>query len=639
LVADDPSRDKESSARDECANTALDSRPSHACADESEAEHGRVARPAIALVVTTAVLYLGKDILLPLALASILALVSSPVVNRLERFVGRLISATLLVVIALAGVILLAYFLSVELTSVAVELTAYSDNIADKLSSLQHKTPQWLLQVEDSVKDIERQLALSNPQKRRSNQTVTAIQGQSSVREMVEPALPLLTGIGDGLLVVALLFFLLYERKALRARFVRLAARSRVTIAAEAIDAAGEIVGQYLLIYALLNAGFGVAIGLVTWWFGLPHPWFWGVLSALFRFVPYVGAFTSALLPTAVAFAISPGWRVSLELLGSFIVFDQVLAQFVEPVLIGRGIGISVVALLISAMYWAWLWGPVGLILAVPMTACLKVAGDFIPALNFFSLLLGADNPTDGYQDFYRCLLERDGAGARELALRHTDEYGLEDTLDRFLTPAVLLVAEERGEDHVGEELGRSVLETIRELIPQLGTRAGGEHFASTIRALGFCAPDDPHSLGLLMLLEQLRRNGAIVRFLSDETMPEDIKERITNFSPHVVCISCTVTEGVANALQTVEMLNREFPGLMIIAGGRAAAAAFQKFLDAGCKRVCRDRSEGIKYLRLMHPYTAAPGTTRKAMNRVSGPAGEHEAEHAPSHWHRLKAE
>jgi len=579
-------------------------------------EHDRIARPIIAVIVASLVLYFAKDILLPLAMAGILALVCSPIIDRLERFVGRLVSAMLVVIVALTAVAALGYFLTFELTSVAVELTAYSDNIANKLSALEKKTPAWLQQVEDAIKDVEQQVDHSHGQHQRTAQTVTAAPAPSPVREMVKPALPLLSGAAEGLLVVVLLFFLLYERRALRARFVRLAARARVTIAVEAMDAAGEIVSHYLLLYSLLNMGFGTAIAVVTWLFGLPHPWFWGVLAFLFRFIPYIGAAASALLPTAVAFAVSPGWATSLEILGAFVALDQILAQFVEPIVIGHGIGVSAVALLISAMYWAWLWGAPGLILSVPMTVCLKIAGDFVPALSFFSLLLSADDPNEGYRDFYRSLLERDEASARDLAFRHSNEYGLEDTFNKFITPAVLLAAEERAGDHISEELGQFVIETSEKLVIQLGSRISAGRSVSALRALGLFPPNELHSLGLLMLLQVLRRNGVAVQFLSQTADIEEIKNRVKDFSPHFICISCTLQENVGGAIQIVQSLNRDFPELAIVAGGRAALAAAGSFLNAGCRQLCRNRSDAIRWFRLMRPSMIAAGSVRRETQR-----------------------
>lgn len=141
---------------------------------------------------------------------------------------------------------------------------------------------------------------------------------------------------------------------------------------------------------------------------------------------PYVGAIASAALPTIVAFAVFPGWTHALEILAIYIVLDQTLAQFLEPILIGAGVGVSPVALLLSAIFWAWLWGPVGLLLSTPFAVCLKVAGDYIPALGFFSILLGAQESMDRPHDYYRRLLELDRHGARVLTVHYADEHGVE---------------------------------------------------------------------------------------------------------------------------------------------------------------------------------------------------------------------
>jgi predicted PurR-regulated permease PerM len=225
----------------------------------------------MAIVIATAIFYLAKDIFIPFAVASVLALVLSQVVNRLERIVGRLIGALVVVAVAVVAVTAIGYLLTVELTSVAVELTAYSDNIAAKLSAVEKTTPIWLQRIEDAVKDVELQLQRSNPRPKQPKTTVTEAPA-ASFQQMMKPALPLLAGIADALLVIVLLFFLLYESRPLRARLVRLAARARITISAEAIDTASEVVGRYLLLYSLTNLAFGTAIYIVTLVLGLPHP-------------------------------------------------------------------------------------------------------------------------------------------------------------------------------------------------------------------------------------------------------------------------------------------------------------------------------------------------------------------------------
>ncbi len=317
-----------------------------------------VARPILGVIVATAVLYFGKDILLPLAMASILAVGFSPITSRLETLVGRFASAALVVVLAISTIGAIGVFLTVELTSVAVELAGYSNNIAAKLARLQGGTPAWLQTIEDGVKDVERRLQKVGPGPTEAPlQMVQAQAAPPAVFEVLKPVWPILSGFGQGLLVIVLLFFLLYARRDLRDRLVRLAARARIPVAAHAIETATGAVGRYLLLLSLTNLGFGIAIAIAAWLLGLPHAAFWGALTFVLRFIPYVGALSAAVLPTLVAFALFPGWSRSFAMLGCFLILDQTANQFVEPFLIGRGIGVSPVALLVSAMYWSWLWG------------------------------------------------------------------------------------------------------------------------------------------------------------------------------------------------------------------------------------------------------------------------------------------
>ena len=165
-------------------------------------------------------------------------------------------------------------------------------------------------------------------------------------------------------------------------------------------------------------------------------------------------------------------------MLGTFVALDQLAAQFVEPFLIGHGIGVSPVALLFSAMYWTWLWGIPGLLLATPLTACLKVAGDYIPELGFLAVLLGVDQHSEDYHEYYRILLELDQAGARSLAVRYCDEHGLEATFDDIIRPTLIFMGEERSEDHISQENENYIIDTTREIIAELGNRLRTTHDA-----------------------------------------------------------------------------------------------------------------------------------------------------------------
>ncbi len=583
---------------------------------------GRATRPILAIIVATAVFYLGRDILMPLAMASMLAVIFSPVANRLEPFVGRLVSAALIILAAVVALVAVGYFLTVELTEIAVEVSGYSNNIAVKLSALEKSTPLWLQRVEHSVGDIEQQLQDTNHKTAKHKPTIVqALPSSPALAEVLKPAMPVLEAVGQGLLVIVLLFFLLYSRQDLRDRFVRLAARARIPVAAQAIETAGDTVGRYLFLFSLTNLAFGIATGTIVWLLGLPNPEFWGGLGFLLRFIPYVGALTSAILPTLVAFAVFPGWSKSIEVLGTFVLLDQAAAQFVEPFLIGRGIGVSPVALLFSAMYWTWVWGIPGLLLATPLTACLKVAGDYVPALGFLAVLLGVDQRSEDYHEYYRRLLELDQNGARSLALRYCDEHGLEPVFNDIIVPTLVFMGEERTEDHISQENERFIVDTTREIIAEVGNRLSKPRIAPRLRILGVCAPGEGHTLGLLMLLELLRQDGAAASFVGDNKSAEEVRGFARRFTPDVVCLSCTVTESLPAATELTQELKKDSPQLIIVAGGAAAMAEPSKLLVAGCSQVCWSKSEVRRLIRsygLQRARVRVVGTTRSVGPRMS---------------------
>jgi predicted PurR-regulated permease PerM len=346
-------------------------------------------RPLIGFIIATAVIYFAKDILVPIVLALVLAVIFAPVATQLERIGGRLVGALLVVILAISLVATVSYFLSVELTAVAEHVAGYSNNIANKITAMEKGTPSSFQRIEKGIREVEERLQRNPSTNAPQNHQIFS--SFTPLTEATKAAKPLVSGIGGFLIVVVLLFFVLYERSDLRRRVALLAANSQVAIPPQAIDTAGATVSHYLLRFTLINLAYGISTGIAVWLLGLPKPEVWGMLGFLLRFIPYIGAITSAMLPTLVAFAVFPGWAKALEVLACFVAFDQISAQFVEPFLIGSGIGISPLMLIVAALYWSWLWGIVGLILAMPITACVKVAGDYMPSLRFFAIVLSSD--------------------------------------------------------------------------------------------------------------------------------------------------------------------------------------------------------------------------------------------------------
>jgi predicted PurR-regulated permease PerM/methylmalonyl-CoA mutase cobalamin-binding subunit len=602
---------------DETAASPLPPQSSEVGEDSSTApassSSSGAAAPLLGIIIATAVLYFAKDILMPLAMAGVLSVIFSPIATRLERFIGRFASSALVVATAVIAIAVLAYFLAVQLTAVAVNVTEHSENIAAKINALQGSTPDWLASIEYGVNNVERRLQQAKPVRKKTQTVVQAPAESSAAEQILKPMLPLLSGLAQILLVIVLFFFLLYGREDVRDRLVRLTARIRVTLAAEAIATAGSTVSQYLLLFSMVNFGYGVSIAIVMWLLGLPNPVFWGALAFLLRFIPYVGALTSAVLPTLVAFALFPAWSKCFEVFAAFVILDQVASEFVEPFLIGRGIGLSPLALLVSAMFWAWLWGLPGLLLATPLTSCLKVAGDYIPALSFLTVLLGADRRLEDYHDYYRKLLEIDRDGARALVVEYCDENGLEPTLNNVILPALALMGQERADDHISPENQKFIVDTTEGLVGELGSRFNRPLLIPPVRLVGVCAPGEVHTLGLKILLELLRQDGVAATFLGDSKTTEEIEEFAKRFFPNIICISCTCTEGIPAMIDLVRAIKTALPNQIILAGGDAANAHIAELLEAGCFEVSATREQARRTVRRY--------ALQRARSRVGAPA------------------
>src|SRR5262245_32365890 len=240
--------------------------------DDSECsdDHRSAAiRVLLGVILATAVLYAAKDLLLPLAIAMVLAVIYSPIATRLEKAVGRALSAAAILLMTIIVLAVIVYFLTVELTSVAVRVADYSDNIAMKIASLEKNTPDWLQRVKEGITNVQHQLRWEVPRSFSAHQTSA---GLPDGGDLVKEALPIASDAAEGALVIVLLFFLLYARKDLRDRMVRLAARGGVTIAKQGIESAGEAVGRYLLFFSLINFGYGLAVAAIMWVLELPNP-------------------------------------------------------------------------------------------------------------------------------------------------------------------------------------------------------------------------------------------------------------------------------------------------------------------------------------------------------------------------------
>ena len=399
-------------------------------------------RIAFASIFIIAILYLAKPVVVPIALAILFAFLLTPIVAFLERsFLRRTGAVVLSLGIAVASLGGGGYWIYSQFSDAAKEFATSGTigKIEQKLKFLRRSTGGTLSAVERALQRVADSTADSTE---RADLKVRVIE-RRTIRDQYKQVAPQIEVVAAAFLVIVLVFFLLMDREQLRDKLLRLAGRAHLTVTTQAIGETSERISRYLLTIAALNVGFGLLIGLGLWALQVPHAPLWGVLAGLLRFVPYVGAFLSAAMPTFLSLAHFPNWYTAVAVLGLFVLSDQLLGGFIEPLVVGHRVGVSPIALLISAIFWGWLWGPVGLLLATPITVCLTVIGEFIPALRIFTIMFGTEDPLEGYLSFYNRLLVRDRTGAIAIADRQAEDSTMEEMFTDLFIPSLTFAQEE----------------------------------------------------------------------------------------------------------------------------------------------------------------------------------------------------
>lgn len=408
---------------------------------------------AVGVVLVTA-LYFGREVFIPLVLAVLLSFVLAPVVNLLRRIrLGRVPSVIVAVLLALAVISSVGVVIGTQVAGLAGNLPQYQATVQKKFAGLQEG---WLGDASRIFQQLSHQVH-SATQKADAAGTAVATDRATDMpkaqlvkvqepdpspftlaEKVLGPIVEPLTTVGIVLVVVV---FLLLQREDLRNRMIRLFGSGdlhRTTVAMD--DAAGRL-GTYFLVQLGMNATFGVIIGLGLWFIGVPNPLLWGVFSALMRFVPYIGAFISALFPLALAAAVDPGWSMVIATAILFLVAEPLFGHVIEPLLYGHSTGLSPFAVIVSTLFWGFLWGPIGLILATPFTVCLVVLGRHVDSLEFLDIILGDRPPLTPVENFYQRMLAGDPDEARDLGEAILKERSLSSYYDEVALKGLQLAA------------------------------------------------------------------------------------------------------------------------------------------------------------------------------------------------------
>ena len=417
----------------------------------------------IATATLLALLYFARDVLVPITLAVILSLLIAPLVRILRRIgLGQTLSVLVAVLVFAFSFAAVAGVIGSQLVHMAQSLPLYERTIEHKLETLNDMTVGKFNELTGQAGHFaNRHAAAEQPgtagqpgtiQPARTLQQSSLASPNAPIPVELHEAPPnplqviervlgsVWVPIETAGIVLVVLVFVLLEHEALRNRFIRIAGGADIRSTTLAINDAGERLSRFFVSQFAVNLGLGIVVWFGLSVIGLPHPLLWAALAAVLRFVPYVGVWIAALCATLLAAAVDPGWMLAFTTFGLFVIVELIAAQLVEPQLYGHTTGLSPLSVVVAAIFWSWLWGPIGLIVSTPLTLCLLVAGRHIKALSLLDVLLGDTQALTMPERFYQRALSADSAEIIASARVFLKRNSFADYCDMVLIPALHLV-------------------------------------------------------------------------------------------------------------------------------------------------------------------------------------------------------
>src|SRR5438067_9796836 len=512
----------------------------------------------IALVIATAVLYLAADVLIPLAIASLLAFLAAPAVRRLERWKLPRVPATVVVSAVGFGVIFgIGAIAATQAVSLAAKLPEYRHNIATKIHDLRHPDRGTRIgKAAEAIKDIEREAAPERPPLPVKETPGTAFEA------LAEFAAPVMKPLAMALAVIVFTILMLVNRENMRDRLIGLLGTGRINAMTRAMAEASDRVSRYLAAQFVVNAMFGIPFGIALYFIGIPNALLFGLLGMVLRFVPYVGVWIAAAMPAVLAFAISDSWTPVAWTVGVFAALELLLAYVIEPWLYGKSAGLSPVAIIAAVMFWTWLWGPIGLLLATPLTVCVAVVGRHIPEFGYFNMLLGTDPVLTPAERFYQRLLALDAEDAARMIQHHARVQGTPRTFDEIIIPALRLAEVDRRKGALEPARERFVYEHMQRIVESLEPPVPANAPGSLCIVAAHDDADHIAALAAAKLLSPSQARVVRAPALAAEVAHTAAERRCTS-----VLISAVPPNAAHYAGYLARRLRRELPNVTIAVG------------------------------------------------------------------------
>jgi len=570
----------------------------------------RTTRPDAAKVMTVFVLivvtlYFGREVLMPVTLALLLTFLLAPPVNWFRRIFGRVPAVVLVVTLALGVLIGIGGVIAGQLRELAIDLPNYTTTIEGKVAAIKADTLQRFSHVlvhgrmaggvqpasEAKVAQHQSGAMVSGPAVQAARPGAAGApffspaeaQSLPSPWQLVEQYIsPLMSPLATIGIVFVVAVFALLQREDLRDRLIRLIGPDDIHRTTLALDDAGRRLTRYFLTQLSVNTAFGVIIAIGLYFLGVPRPILWGVITAILRFIPYVGSFISAVLPIALAAAVEPGWAMAVWTAVFFLVAEAVTGQLVEPLIYGQSSGLSPFSVIVSAIFWSWVWGPVGLLLSTPLTLCLAVMGRHMKGLEFLDILLGDRPPLTPTESFYQRILADDADEALDQAEQMLKDMPLARYYDEVALPGMQLAAQDAELGNLSEDQQENIKNTIYELVEGLSEhqdRADKNQVVEdeepqaappppfkVLSIAGRGQLDEPASRMLLQLFEQLGISSRLVKY---RDVSRYSVEALDVSDVSMVCIAyLSISGSPAHLRYLVQRLRKRLPaGIPVLVG------------------------------------------------------------------------
>lgn len=566
-------------------------------------------------VLIVVVLYWAQAVLVPVALAVLISFVLAPPVTWLERWLGRITAVLITVTLVFLLLGLAGWGLVRQMENLAEELPGYRVNILAKIADVRGAGKGGTVEkLQETIEDIRTDLGKTDAPPGRAAPPVMVTSELVAGFPAIDWLGPIVGPLGTGALVVVLVIFMLLERRDLRDRLIGLFGQGHLTVTTKAFDEAGSRVSRQLLMQSLASLVYGVAAGVGLYFLGVPYPLVWGAIGAALRYVPHVGPVIGAGAPILASLAAMPGWTGPLAVMGMFVVLELFTNLVLETVLYAGAAGVSQVALLVSVAFWTWLWGPLGLLMATPLTVCVVVLGRHVPGLSLLGTLM-ADTPALAPEfSYYQRLLARDPSEAAEIIERHIKNEPWGSVYDALLLPALSYAERDRLERRLSEEEESAVIDATRELLSDAAELTRRQHPPAPtvettvlptprepLRVLGYAANGAADELALTMLGHVIADQPIVIEMTKTRVLASELVSLVQAQGVSVVCIADLPPSPLSKTRYLVKRLHAALPEVRIVVGRWSPPAladdSTQALRDAGAVLVCTTLAETRDYL------------------------------------------